>query len=53
MLPGGSEPKTLAGEPPQTYALDRAATGVGYRENVWNVKSSAPIGIGCLSEKIC
>jgi hypothetical protein len=27
MLPAGFEPIISAGEPPQTYALDRAATG--------------------------
>ena len=29
MPPMGFEPKILAGEWPQTYALDRAATGTG------------------------
>jgi hypothetical protein len=29
MLPGGFEPKISAGERPQTYALDHAATGTG------------------------
>jgi len=29
MLPVGFEPKKSAGERPQTYALDRAATGTG------------------------
>jgi hypothetical protein len=29
MLPAGFEPKISAGEGPQTYALDRAATGTG------------------------
>jgi hypothetical protein len=33
MLPVGFEPITPAGERPQTYALDRAATGGGYNEN--------------------
>ena len=29
MPPVGFEPTILAGERPQTYALDRAATGIG------------------------
>jgi len=29
MIPVEFEPKILAGERPQTYALDRAATGTG------------------------
>jgi hypothetical protein len=29
MSPVGFEPKISAGERPQTYALDRAATGIG------------------------
>ena len=29
MLPAGFEPTVSAGERPQTYALDRAATGIG------------------------
>ena len=29
MLPEGFEPTISAGERPQTYALDRAATGTG------------------------
>jgi len=29
MLPVGFEPTVSAGERPQTYALDRAATGTG------------------------
>ena len=29
MRPVGFEPKISAGERPQTYALDRAATGIG------------------------
>ena len=31
MSPVGFEPTISAGERPQTYALDRAATGIGYR----------------------
>jgi len=30
MAPVGFEPMISAGERPQTYALDRAATGTGY-----------------------
>jgi len=30
MLPVGFEPTTPAGERQQTYALDHAATGIGY-----------------------
>ena len=33
MLPVGFEPTISAGERPQTYALDRAATGTGIWEN--------------------
>jgi len=29
MLPMGFEPTILAGQRPQTYPLDRAATGIG------------------------
>ena len=32
MAPVGFEPTTPAGERPQTYALDRAATGTGWKE---------------------
>ena len=32
MPPVGFEPTVSAGERPQTYALDRAATGTGYVE---------------------
>jgi hypothetical protein len=37
MLPVGFEPTTPAGERPQTYALDRAATGTGIllNEMIW------------------
>ena len=31
MIPVGFEPTVSAGERPQTYALDRAATGTGSR----------------------
>ena len=30
MLPAGFEPTISAGERPQTYTLDRAATGTGF-----------------------
>ena len=33
MPPVGFEPTISAGERPQTYALDRAATGAGFRKN--------------------
>ena len=33
MHPVAFEPTISAGERPQTYALDRAATGTGRREN--------------------
>jgi hypothetical protein len=36
MPPVRFEPTILAGERPQTYALDRAATGTGY--NIWSVQ---------------
>ena len=36
MSPVGFEPTISAGERPQTYALDRAATGTG---NVWSLVS--------------
>jgi len=32
MTPAGFEPKISAGKRPQTYALDRAATGTGMKE---------------------
>ena len=43
MAPVGFEPAVSAGERPKTYALDRAATGIGmraiwskfYTEDVW------------------
>ena len=35
MPPVGFEPTVSAGERPQTYALDRAATGTGKRRNYW------------------
>ena len=33
MTPGGFEPTIPAGGRPQTYALDRAATGTGIKTN--------------------
>ena len=40
MPPVGLEPTISAGERPQTYALDRAATGTGNMELVLGVKNS-------------
>ena len=37
MLPAGFEPKISTGERPQTYALDRAATGTSV-DNIYHVK---------------
>ena len=34
MPPVGFEPTISAGERPQTYALDRAATGIGIIQNI-------------------
>ena len=34
MPPVGFEPTISAGERPQTYALDRAATGTGIVQNI-------------------
>ena len=39
MPPVGFEPKISAGERPQTYALDRAATGTGRQATDDNVIS--------------
>ena len=33
MPPVGFEPTISVGERPQTYAIDRAATGTGYRRD--------------------
>ena len=38
MPPVGFEPTISAGERPQTYALDRAATGTGNFKKQWNNK---------------
>jgi hypothetical protein len=38
MPPVGFEPKISAGERPQTYAVDRAATGTGTKSIVTYVK---------------
>ena len=38
MPPVGFEPTISAGERPQTYALDRAATGTGTKSIVTNIK---------------
>ena len=34
MTPVGFEPTISAGERPQTYALDRAATGIGTEQEI-------------------
>ena len=39
MPPVGFEPTTPAGERPQTYALDRAATGTGRMVSLVDVNS--------------
>ena len=39
MPPVVFEPTNSAGEPPQTYALDRAATGTGLLLNIFSIKS--------------
>jgi len=36
MLPVGFEPMISAGDSPQTYALDRAATGTGKYIYIYN-----------------
>ena len=38
MSPVGFEPTLSAGEWPQTYALDRAATGTGSRHRIRKIK---------------
>ena len=38
MPPVGFEPTVLAGERPQTHALDREATGIGVGSYSWIVK---------------
>ena len=40
MPPVGLEPEISAGERPQTYALDRAATGTGGLKDYVNEKST-------------
>ena len=44
MFPVGFEPTISVGERPQTYTLDRAATGTG---TIWNER----VDINCLKEK--
>ena len=44
MPPVGFEPTISAGERPQTYALDRAATGTGCV--FFNIKSKIDISVG-------
>ena len=56
MPPVGFEPAILAGERPQTYALDRAATGTGFTvmilekifgpvniDNIWRTRNNMEI----------
>ena len=45
MPPVGFEPKISAGERPQTYALDRAATGTGIQNKwpSWNLENIASV----------
>ena len=38
MPPVGFEPTISEGERPQTYALDRAATGTGQHKGIMNIK---------------
>jgi len=50
MRPVGSEPTISAGERPQTYALDRAVTGIGHKkwfnsENSKNDRVTLSFGI--------
>ena len=42
MFPVGIEPTILAGEGPHTYALDRAATGIGYEHTLLKQNRSFP-----------
>ena len=44
MLPVGFEPTISAGERPQTYALDRAATGTGLIESLLFANSGQNTG---------
>jgi hypothetical protein len=37
MPPVGFEPAIPANEPPQTHALDRAATGIGDNLDYWGI----------------
>ena len=39
MPPVGFEPTISAGERPQTYAVDRAATGSGNKASIWKRNS--------------
>jgi len=40
MPPVGFEPTISASERPQTYALDREATGTGIAHNIYTLKST-------------
>jgi len=48
MLPVGFEPTISAGERPQTYALDHAATGTGKHKEYRKLKSVSPSNISYL-----
>ena len=43
MPSAGFEPTILAGERPQTYALDRAATGTGITYITYNIEQNKAI----------
>ena len=51
MPPVGFEPTISAGERPQTYALDRAATGTGYLQLIYE-ENSVEIVSGCLAGNV-
>ena len=44
MPPVGFEPTIAAGERPQTYALDRAATGTGLHTQISHINLEAYLG---------
>ena len=46
MPPVGFEPTISVGEGPQTYALDRAATGTGTKHDI-GLKITAALSIWC------
>jgi len=45
----GIEPTITAGERPQTYALDRAATGTGFKINIIILKYFFPLSYARLA----